>query len=77
MSDVQDRPLLEPGMYRHYKGNEYNVIGVGKDTETEEWVVIYQPRYTSEIAYWVRPYAMFTDTVLLEQGNVPRFLKIS
>ncbi|MET0980036.1 MAG: DUF1653 domain-containing protein [Candidatus Saccharimonadales bacterium] len=77
MSDVQDKPLLEPGIYRHYKGNEYNVIGVGKDTETEEWVVIYRPCYESDVSYWVRPYAMFAGTVLLEQGDVLRFVRIS
>jgi hypothetical protein len=77
MTDTQDKPLLAPGVYRHYKGGEYNVIGIGKDTETEELVVIYQPRYESDVTYWVRPYAMFTDNVVLEHGSVPRFVKVS
>lgn len=77
MTDSDTAPFLAPGMYRHYKGNEYEVIGIGKDTETEDWVVIYRPRYTCDVAYWVRPYGMFTDTVLCEQRRVPRFVKIS
>ena len=77
MADTRDRPLLAPGVYKHYKGKEYNVIGVGKDTETEELVVIYRPRYESDVAYWVRPYVMFIDDVPLERGSVPRFVKVS
>ena len=68
---------LLPGIYRHYKGNEYKVIGVGKDTETEEDVVIYQPLYESDVAYWVRPFDMFNDTVTVDGKIVNRFDRIT
>ncbi|HEV7952088.1 MAG TPA: DUF1653 domain-containing protein [Candidatus Saccharimonadales bacterium] len=69
-------PPVLPGKYRHYKGNEYQVIGVGKDTETEEDVVIYKPLYASDVSYWVRPYVMFIETVVIDGAEVPRFKKV-
>jgi hypothetical protein len=68
---------LEQGIYEHYKGNRYEVIGVGKDTETEEPVVIYRPLYESDVAYWVRPYAMFMETVMIDGHTIPRFKKVT
>lgn len=67
---------LEPGIYRHYKGNKYEVIGTGKDTETEEVVVIYRPLYESDVAYWVRPYGIFISDVVVDGVNIARFMKI-
>ncbi|MDB5187315.1 MAG: hypothetical protein JWM07_787 [Candidatus Saccharibacteria bacterium] len=67
---------IETGKYQHYKGNIYEVIGVGKDTETENEVVIYQPLYDNDVAYWVRPLAMFCDTVVIDGESVPRFKKV-
>ena len=69
-------PQLEAGNYQHYKGNLYEVIGVGCNTETEEPVVIYRPLYRSDVVYWVRPYAMFIETVIVEGNKVPRFKKV-
>ncbi|MDB5168548.1 MAG: hypothetical protein JWO55_806 [Candidatus Saccharibacteria bacterium] len=68
--------LITPGVYRHYKGGEYKVIGIGRNTETEEDVVIYQPLYKSDVAYWVRPYEMFFDTVEADGVKVSRFKKV-
>lgn len=76
MTVVQDTPTIIPGRYRHYKGNLYDVIGVGEDTETEETVVIYRPLYKSDVDYWVRPLVMFCDTVIVEGLSVPRFTRI-
>ncbi|HET8883914.1 MAG TPA: DUF1653 domain-containing protein [Candidatus Saccharimonadales bacterium] len=67
---------LEFGIYKHYKGKKYEVLGVGKHTETEEDVVIYRPLYESGVSYWVRPYAMFIDTVTVDDKTVPRFKKV-
>ena len=67
---------LLPGIYRHYKGNEYKVFGVGKDTETEEDVVIYQPLYDSDVAYWVRPFDMFNGTVTIDGKTINRFERV-
>ncbi|HRN90287.1 MAG TPA: DUF1653 domain-containing protein [Candidatus Saccharibacteria bacterium] len=76
MSDVLEIPKLEPGIYEHYKGNRYKVVGVGVDTETEQPVVIYQPIYSSDVSFWVRPYDMFVGTVDVGGNMIPRFKKI-
>lgn len=69
--------VLDTGTYQHYKGKLYEVIGVGKDTETEEAVVIYRPLYDSDTDYWVRPLAMFCDDVDVDGIVMPRFAKIN
>lgn len=63
---------LQPGLYRHYKGPEYRVLGVARHSETEEEVVVYQALY-GEYGLWVRPLAMFTSDVELDGEQVPRF----
>ena len=63
---------VAPGRYRHYKGAEYTVLGIARHSETEELVVVYRPDY-GEGGLWVRPLAMFTETVETEQGPVRRF----
>jgi len=63
---------VAPGRYRHYKGGEYTVLGVARHSETEELVVVYRPDY-GEGGLWVRPLAMFIETVETEQGPVCRF----
>lgn len=72
----KDDAKLELGEYEHYKGRRYEVIGVGRHTETEEMVVIYRPLYESDTPYWVRPYEMFIDTVNVEGATLPRFKRI-
>ena len=67
---------VDPGLYRHYKGGEYRVIGVARHSETEQMLVVYQPLY-GEQRLWVRPLEMFVETVTVEQGVVPRFERIS
>ena len=61
-----------PGRYRHYKGNEYEVIGVARHSETEEPLVVYRALY-GEHGLWVRPLAMFTGTVEVNGLSLPRF----
>lgn len=63
---------LQPGLYRHYKGPEYRVIGVAKHSETEQELVVYQALY-GEFGLWVRPLAMFCEPVVVEGETVPRF----
>lgn len=67
--------LLRPGRYRHYKGPQYRVIGTAKHSETEEDLVVYYPLYgdPAETSYWVRPLAMFTEQVVHEGTDMPRF----
>ena len=61
-----------PGRYRHHKGNEYEVIGVARHSETDERVVVYRPLY-DDSGLWVRPLAMFLETVTVDGKPVPRF----
>ena len=53
---------LKPGRYRHYKGGEYEVQGIATHSETGEQLVVYRPLY-GNAGLWVRPLAMFFDTV--------------
>lgn len=63
---------MKLGRYRHYKGNEYIVIGDAKHSETLEEMVVYRPDY-GERGLWVRPKAMFLETVDVAGQRVPRF----
>ena len=64
--------MIQPGRYRHYKGNEYDVIGVARHADTEEAFVVYRALY-GERGLWIRPAAMFLETVVVEGRPVPRF----
>ena len=69
MSDVL------PGRYRHYKGNDYIVIGTARHSETGEVLVVYRPGY-GDRALWVRPMSMFQESVETADGMTPRFTLI-
>jgi len=73
--DLPPLPALRMGRYRHYKGNEYEVVGLARHSETLEVLVVYRPLYNAT-GLWVRPYAMFVEEVELPQGRVPRFAPI-
>lgn len=60
------------GIYRHYKGQRYRVIGTARHSETMEELVVYQTLY-GEHGLWVRPLAMFAGTVQRDGRAVPRF----
>ena len=64
--------IVKPGRYRHYKGNEYTVLGVAKHSETLEPMVVYRAEY-GERGLWVRPAGMFAETVTVNGVMVPRF----
>ncbi len=63
---------LQPGIYRHYKGQQYRVIGTARHSETEEDVVVYQALY-GEYGLWVRPLSMFSETVQVDGEQIARF----
>lgn len=66
---------IQPGRYRHYKGNEYTVLGVARHSETLEELVVYRQEY-GDRGLWVRPAVMFVETVVMEGRAVPRFQRI-
>ena len=66
--------MIEPGLYRHYKGQQYEVLGLATHSETEESLVVYRALY-GEFGLWVRPAAMFEETVEVDGAAVPRFAK--
>ena len=75
MSDAPLPPLpAEPrlGRYRHYKGNDYRVLGLARHSESLEPLVVYQALY-GDRGLWVRPAAMFAETVTIAGRTVPRF----
>lgn len=63
---------LIAGRYRHYKGGEYEVLGIARHSETEESLVLYRPLY-GEGGLWVRPLEMFCEAVEVGGEPVPRF----
>ncbi len=60
------------GTYRHYKGNDYKVLGIARHSETEEQLVVYQKMY-GDFSWWARPLAMFTEEVGEAGARGPRF----
>ena len=68
---------LELGLYKHFKGNIYEVIAIAKDHETLNLLVIYKATYQTEgTNLWVRPLTMFIEDVLIEGVKTKRFTKI-
>ena len=67
---------VEPGRYRHFKGGEYEVLAVATHSETHEPVVVYRPLY-NDSRWWVRPLAMFLESVTHDGRTVPRFSRIA
>lgn len=63
---------VKPGIYQHYKGPEYQVYGVATHSESEEAMVVYRCLY-GDFDLWVRPLAMFVETVAVGGEVIPRF----
>ena len=75
---VHDLPPLittPPGLYEHYKGMRYEVIDTVRHSETLEPMTLYRALY-GEHGLWVRPAAMFNETVVIEGMERPRFRRI-
>jgi len=66
---------IQPGRYRHYKGKDYQVLGCARHTETEEEFVVYRALY-GEGGLWVRPKAMFLESVVVGEATTPRFVLV-
>ncbi|MBR2640278.1 MAG: DUF1653 domain-containing protein [Oscillospiraceae bacterium] len=67
--------MIKPGRYRHFKGNEYEVIGTAKHSETLEEMVVYRALY-GEFGLWVRPASMWEETVERDGKTYQRFTYI-
>lgn len=67
---------IKPGKYRHFKGNNYEVLYTAKNSETLEEMVVYRALY-GEYGVWVRPAAMWNETVLQDGKPVLRFTFLS
>ncbi|QDU23436.1 DUF1653 domain-containing protein [Urbifossiella limnaea] len=64
--------MVPVGRYRHFKGGEYEVLGLARHSETDERLVVYRPLY-GDGGLWVRPVAMFLESVEHDGRTVPRF----
>jgi hypothetical protein len=67
--------MTKPGIYEHYKGNRYEVIGMAKHSESLEDLVVYRALY-GDGGLWVRPAAMFREDVVIDGVKKPRFQRI-
>ena len=63
---------LKLGIYEHYKGNKYEVIGIAKHSETMEEFAVYRALY-GDCNLWIRPIEMFLETVEINEEKIPRF----
>ena len=73
--DCDSTTPIKPGRYRHFKGNEYEVIGVARDSETLEEMVVYRALY-GERGLWVRAAKMFGAVIERDGRTMPRFQRI-
>ena len=69
-------PAISTGLYRHYKGQIYQVMHLARHSETREWLVVYQALY-GDYGWWVRPADMFVQEVEINGKRVPRFAAYS
>ena len=75
MSSLPALPSISIGRYRHYKGGEYEVVGIARHSETLEPMVVYRPLY-NQTGLWVRPFTMFFEQVEVNGMLQPRFALI-
>jgi len=75
-TDLPPLPALPLGPYTHYKGLPYEVLGVVRHSETLEPLVLYRAEY-GERGLWVRPFAMFTEEVVIDGVKQPRFTPLT
>lgn len=76
MDDLAALPDTALGRYRHYKGGEYEVVGVVRHSETLEPLVLYRALY-GEGGLWVRPHTMFFETIVIDGRQQPRFAPVA
>lgn len=75
---MNDDVKVKNGIYQHYKGNKYEVIGIAKHSETLEDLVVYRALYDNKVSQlWVRPLKMFTEMIEINGTEIERFKYIS
>lgn len=67
--------MIKRGIYQHYKGPQYEVLGIARHSETEAPLVVYRTLY-GQYDLWVRPLEMFAETVTIDGQERPRFALI-
>ncbi|MBC7726709.1 MAG: DUF1653 domain-containing protein [Microbacteriaceae bacterium] len=76
MSELPPLPDVPVGRYRHYKGQLYDLIGVVRHSETLELLALYRP-LVGDNTLWVRPWAMFFETVVINGVKQARFARVA
>lgn len=72
---MMENPILQLGLYRHYKGQLYEVLHLARHSETEEWLVVYRALY-GDFGVWVRPLVMFNQMIEVDGKMLPRFAQV-
>lgn len=74
MTYEEAQETIRPGKYRHFKGNEYEVTGIARHSETGEPMVVYRALY-GDGGLWVRPAEMWNETVIRDGKTFQRFTR--
>ncbi len=75
MTYEEAKETIRPGRYRHFKGREYEVLGIARHSEDESPMVVYRPLY-NDSGLWVRPADMWNETVVRDGRTYTRFLRV-
>ena len=75
MTYEEAKESIRPGRYRHFKGGEYEVIGIARHSEDESPMVVYRPLY-NDSGLWVRPADMWNEIVVRDGRTYTRFLQV-
>lgn len=75
MTYEEAKESIRPGRYRHFKGGEYEVIGIARHSEDESPMVVYRPLY-NDSGLWVRPADMWNEIVVRDGRTYTRFLRV-
>ena len=75
MTYEEAKETIRPGRYRHFKGGEYEVLGVAQHSEDESPMVVYRPLY-NDSGLWVRPADMWNETVVRDGRTYTRFVRV-
>jgi len=74
MTYEEAKETIRPGRYRHFKGREYEVLGIARHSEDESPMVVYRPLY-NDSGLWVRPADMWNETIIRDGRTYTRFVR--